>query len=188
MTIPPTVADPAAADDPLADFSHCHAGITAQLQVLAGLPALLEPAARARQIARDRLVFFRDVIEEHHGAEERELFPAVLASAKRGAEREQVQVIVDRLVSEHRQIEAMWSRLKPALQEVAKGRDSALDAEAVQRLVDVYGGHAGFEEREFLPLSQRLLGRDSNHMAALGLALHMRHAVPELLGRIGHRI
>jgi len=26
-----------------------------------------------------------------------------------------------------------------------------------------------------LPLSQRILSRNSNHMAALGLTLHMRH-------------
>lgn len=30
-------------------------------------------------------------------------------------------------------------------------------------------------ETEFLPLSQTILGRNSNHMAALGLSLHMRH-------------
>ena len=40
----------------------------------------------------------------------------------------------------------------------------------------------------FLPLSQTILGRNSNHMAALGVSLHMRHALPQVLERFGGRI
>jgi hypothetical protein len=50
----------------------------------------------------------------------------------------------------------------------------------VAELVHSYGNHARFEEEEFLPLSDIILGRDGNHMAALGLALHMRHSQPPL--------
>lgn len=180
--------DPASVEQPLTNFSQCHVGITRQLQVLSELPALLEPAAKARCIARETVAFFRSTVHEHHSEEERELFPAVLAAATRGSEREGVQVLVDRLVAEHRQIEAMWSRLEPALQAVAKGHDSDVDGMAVQRLVDTYLGHARYEEQEFLPLSQTLLSRDGNHMAALGVSLHMRHAVPAMLERYGQRI
>ena len=180
--------DPAARDEPLANFSQCHVGITRQLAQLASLPPLLEPAAQARRIARDTVAFFRGAVHEHHAEEEQELFPAVLASATRGPEREQVQVIVDRLVAEHRQIEAMWSRLEPALRAVGKGLDAEVDATAVQRLVDTYIGHARYEEQEFLPLSQTILGRNGNHMAALGLSMHMRHSVPAMLERYGHII
>ena len=120
--------------------------------------------------------------------EERELFPAVLGVATAGAERDGVRVIVDRLVAEHRQIEAMWSRLEPALQAVARGHDCDVDIAAVQRLVDSYLAHSRYEEQEFLPLSQTLLSRNANHMAALGLSMHMRHAVPAMLERYGNRI
>lgn len=188
MTVQHPMPDPAATDEPLAAFSQCHIGITRQLQALAELPPLLEPAAKARRIARETVAFFHGAVLEHHSEEERELFPAVVAAAARGPERESVQVIVDRLVAEHRQIEAMWSRMEPALQAVARGHDSDVDGSAVQRLVDTYLGHARYEEQEFLPLSQTLLGRDSNHMAALGIAMHMRHAVPAMLERYGHRI
>ena len=41
-----------------------------------------------------------------------------------------------------------------------------------------YREHARFEETDFLPLSQTILGRNANHMAALGMSLHMRHAKP----------
>lgn len=68
MTADPTAAAPSA--QPLSDFSHCHAGITAKLQALAGLPALLAPAAQARHLAADSLAFFAEVIEAHHSSEE----------------------------------------------------------------------------------------------------------------------
>jgi hemerythrin-like domain-containing protein len=173
---------------PLEDFSHAHVGITTQLKSLGGLVDLLAPAAQARKVAADALAFFDDVIKEHHAQEERELFPAVLASSVRGDERGQVQALVDRLVQEHRQVEAQWSSLVPGLKNVAKGRDAQLDPVALQRMVHSYMAHAAFEEREFLPLSQTILSRNSNHMAALAIALHMRQSVPDVLGRLGHRI
>lgn len=183
----PTTA-PGSTADPVTDFSRCHLGITSRLTALAGLPALLAPAAQARQLAAESLAFFEEVIEEHHGSEERELFPAVIGSAVRGDERDLVQSLVDHLVAEHRQIEAAWAKLVPGLKAAAKGRDSDLDAAAVQSLVDRYLAHAAFEEREFLPLSQTILGRDRNHLAALAVSLHMRHSVPDTLARWGHRI
>jgi hemerythrin-like domain-containing protein len=181
--------DQAASDDrPLDNFSQCHAGIVQHLNALGELPALLEPAARARQIAADTLAFFRKAVYEHHAEEERELFPAVLASAAKGEERDRVKVMVDQLTAEHRRVEAAWEALEPGLKDVAKGHDTRLDTQALQRLVQQYLGHAGFEEREFLPLSAQILGRNGNHMAALGMSLHMRHAMPDALRRYGHRI
>lgn len=174
--------------DPLERFSQCHGGILRQLQVLGELPALARAAAQARRSAGDTLRFFRDVIDEHHAQEERELFPAVLASAVAGDERDRVQRIVDQLTREHREVEAAWARLEPALKAVARGRDADVDAAAIDALVRRYEAHAAFEEREFLPLSETILGRDSRHMAALGLSLHMRHAVPQALGRFRGRI
>lgn len=173
------------ADAPIRNFSQCHVGILSHLQELARLPGLIEPARQARHIAAETLKFFRDAVYEHHAEEERELFPAVLSSASKGDERDRVQGIVDRLVREHRQIEAAWTRLEPQLKAVAKGADVDLDAGAVEALVQAYEGHARFEEDVFLPLSQTILGRNSDHMAALGLSLHLRHAVPEFLKRRG---
>lgn len=183
-----TGSTPGPTEQPLDTFSQCHAGIMAQMQLLAELPALLEPAAQARRIAGQMLKFFPRVVREHHAEEEQELFPAVLAASVKGPERELVQVMIERLTAEHRQVEKMWSRLEPALALVAKGRDTDLDPSAVQRLVTTYVGHAQYEEQQFLPLAQGLLGRNSDHMAALGLSIHLRHALPEVLSRVGHRI
>lgn len=175
-------------EQPLDEFSNCHGGILAKLDALDRLPALLAPAAEARRIAEDSLGFFTEVVYEHHAEEERELFPAVLASAERGAEREQVQALVDRLVREHRDVEAAWERLKPHLKQVAKGHDTSLDGEALGALVAHYRGHARFEETQFLPLAQRILARNGDHMAALGVSLHLRRAMPGVMQRFGHRI
>jgi hemerythrin-like domain-containing protein len=179
---------PTGGNDPLDRFSQCHTGILRQLQALDELPALARAASRARHTADEVLRFFRDVIHEHHAQEEQELFPAVLASAIAGDERDRVQGIVEQLTREHREVEAAWARLEPALKAIAKGRDADLDAAAVEALVHRYEAHAAFEEREFLPMSETILGRDSAHLAALGLSLHMRHAVPEALKRFPGRI
>ena len=165
-------------DAPLNNFSNCHSGILKRLNALDELPALLEPATRARQIAEQSLEFFREAIFEHHLEEERELFPAVIASAHPGEELERVKAMTKRLTEEHRMVEALWKRLEKGLKQVAKGQSTDLDISEVQRLVTEYTAHAHYEETDFLPLSETILGRNSNHMAALGLSLHMRHAKP----------
>jgi hypothetical protein len=161
---------------PLASFSHCHAGITAQLEALDGLPALAEAARRAGDVARGTIALFKDSVFEHHAEEERELFPAVLRSAVPGEERGRVQEMVDRLVCEHRALEALWKRLEPSVHAIAHGRSDNVDAGLAHHLVRGYLQHARFEEREFLPVAESILRRNGNHMAALGLALHLRHA------------
>jgi len=171
-------------DEPIQDFSQCHVGILNQLDMLGQLPALLDPAARAREIAGQALEFFKDAIFEHHLDEERELFPAVLASATQGDESDLVQLMVDRLTKQHRELEALWKRLEPGLRKVAHGQSSDIGVDRIQQLVTKYRAHAEFEEREFLPLSQTILGRNANHMAALGLSLHMRHTPIPIKGYI----
>ncbi len=171
-------------DTPIQDFSQCHVGIVKKLDMLGELPALLAPAARAREIAEKAVDFFREAIFEHHLDEERELFPAVLASAEAGTERERVQVIVKRLTNEHRELEGVWKHLEPSLKRVAKGQGVEVDVSAIQRLVTQYQAHAKYEETEFLPLAQTILGRNANHMAALGLSLHMRHNAPAIAGYV----
>lgn len=167
-------------DAPLTNFSHCHDGIVSHLDSFGELPALLEPASRARQIAEDIVDFFRAAVYEHHAEEERELFPAVLSSAKPGEELEKVKGLVQMLTREHREVEAQWARLEPQLKKLAKGHVVDIAGSEIDHLVRKYKAHAKFEEDEFLPLSQEILGRNSNHMAALGLSLHMRHVRPPM--------
>jgi len=165
-------------DAPLTNFSHCHEGIVSHLDSFGQLPALIEPMLRARQIAEDIVDFFRAAVYEHHAEEERELFPAVLSSAQPGEELERVKGMVHNLTREHREVEAAWARLEPQIKRLVKGKDADVDATEVELLVRKYKAHAKFEEDEFLPLAEAILSRNANHMAALGLSLHMRHAKP----------
>lgn len=168
---------------PLTDFTHCHAGIVGHLDSFGELPALLAPAMRAREVAADAVAFFHAALHEHHADEERELFPAVLQSARPGEEHDRVKQLTDRLTREHRDIEARWAHLEPQLKKLAKGQPATMKGEAITHLVRLYKAHAKFEEDEFLPLSETILGRNSNHMAALGMSLHLRHA-PPVVGHI----
>lgn len=165
-------------DQPIADFSHCHEGIFKKLDQLSELPALLEPAQRAREVAEKSLEFFREAIFEHHLDEERELFTAVLESALDDAERFKVQSMNKRLTDEHRELEKIWKSLESGLKKVVKGQFGEVNVTDLSRLVSQYRAHAQFEEQEYLPLAQQILGRNGNHMAALGLSLHMRHQNP----------
>ncbi len=176
MTKIPVDSAQVSIDAPLTNFSLCHQGIVLQLGQFAELPALMEPVVRARKVATDTIAFFSGPVLEHHQDEERDLFPAVLKSAAAGEERDRVQAMVERLTHEHRRVEAAWKRLEPTLKDIAHGKPAQLDAEAVQELVRSYAAHAQFEELDFLPLSETILGRNGNHMAALGLSLHLRHA------------
>ncbi len=165
-------------DEPIADFSQCHVGIFRKLDQLGELPALLEPAARARQVAEKSVEFFREAIFEHHLDEERELFPAVLASAQDDGERARVTEMNKRLTEEHRELERLWKGLESGLKKVVKGQFDDVDVTQITRLVTQYRAHAQFEEKEYLPLAEQILGRNGNHMAALGMSLHMRHQNP----------
>ena len=181
---PPTAPESATAmDAPLNAFSQCHAGILSQLDALVELPTLVAAAAQARVVAADTLSIFRHAVFEHHAEEEGDLFPAVLRSATPGEEHDRVQALQERLTHEHRTLEALWKRVEPAVSAGAKGKDADLDSNLVAELVRAYRAHARFEEQEFLPLAQAILGRNGNHMAALGLSLHMRH-VPQPVGYI----
>ncbi len=162
-------------DTPLTNFSHCHEGILSQLHHLADLPALLAPAALARETAQKSLAFFQDVIRTHHQEEEKDLFPAVKASAHKGEERLHIDALVDGLVADHRALEKLWHGLEPELKKAAKGQACAVSAVDLASFVAQYQQHAAHEEQAFLPLAELILGRNSNHMAALGLSLHMHH-------------
>jgi hemerythrin-like domain-containing protein len=179
----PTV--PATDDAPVQAFAQCHQGIIAKLDELEQLPALAQAATKARRMAQSVQAFYREVVLTHHAEEEKELFPAVLASARAGEERERVQAIVIRLAQEHRGIEGRWREIEAGVRSVAQGEEAELDAPRLADFIAMYRAHADYEEREFLPLSSEILGRNHNHMAALGMSLHLRHALPEVLRRFG---
>jgi len=174
MSQTPTAASPGDAP-PLEQLAECHQGIVTQLDTLGELPALLASVARARQIAEATVQVFQDAVFSHHVDEEKDLFPAVLAHAASGQEHDEMQHLVAQLTAEHRSIEKAWAHLQPALARLASGLAADVDGAAITDLVRRYSAHARFEEAEFLPRCEAILGRDNADMAELGLAMHMRH-------------
>jgi len=162
---------------PLTGFSQCHSGILAKLETLADFAELVTAAERARKAAAGLLALFSHAVLEHHAEEESELFPAVLRSAQPG-EADAVREQIERLTREHRVIESLWKRIEGPVAAAAKGKYAEIDPAVVTELVRLYRAHAAFEEEEFLPMAATILGRNGNHMAALGLSLHMRHVPP----------
>lgn len=180
-----TPASVGAQDQPILDFSDCHVGIVGVLGELTGLSRQRGPSPHHAETAQRVLAFFRDVIATHHVEEENDLFPAVLSDATAGDERAIVGALVQQLVQEHRRLEALFATLVPTLTEIAHGQDVCLDPASSAALVADYLAHARFEETEFLPLAQRILGRNSNHMTALGLSLHIRHSSQDIRQKFG---
>jgi hypothetical protein len=162
--------------NPVDTFSDCHAGILAGLRTFSTLPPLSDAARRARDVAAQMMEMMDKAVLEHHKEEEEALFPAVLKSAEEGAEKDAVRTLVWRLTDEHREVEALWKTLRPDVARIAQGKPVTLRQEMVDVLVSAYRHHAQTEERQFLPLAQEILKRNGNHMAALGLSMHLRHA------------
>jgi hemerythrin-like domain-containing protein len=164
---------------PIRQFSGSHDSILTGLRDLAELPALALAMEQARSKATALLDLFDRVVRAHHVDEEQELFVSVQRSCSDGREAAQVQTMVDRLTAEHREIEAFWKQVRPAVQHAAAGKihGPAFTGD-VDRLVRLYGQHAHFEEEVFLPLADTILSRNANHMAALDISLHLRHAPP----------
>ena len=164
-------------DAPLRQFRGSHDAILQGLREMRGLPALAAAVQRARTCSDDLLRLFDRTVLPHHRDEEEELFPAVLRSCRDAAERERVQTFVHRLTGDHRRIEQLWEQVRPAVVHTAAGKahGEAFTAN-VEELVRLYGEHVQCEEDEFLPLAGEILARNPNHVAALDLSLHLRHA------------
>lgn len=159
MVVPSAPLHPGNIHDVLSDVSQCLLGLLSKLKAFEQLPALEAAAAQARTIAANMLVLFRHEMFEHHAQEELQLFPAVLGRAEAGDELNRARAMVKQLIADHRRIEALWAQLEPAVKAIAKGRLTNVALEDVESLVQAYHAHAVFEEQEFLPLAESVLGR-----------------------------
>jgi len=156
----------------LAGISKAHSDIIAHLFHLSGLGTQVPLSSQARLDAQQTIDFFRRTVLAHHHAEETRLFPLVLAKAEAGDERAYVEALVEKLVAEHRQIEALWAALEDMLTAMIAGKGSAAIDAHIQDLVLDYGDHATEEESKFLPLCQEILRR-GNPQFSDGDLLHL---------------
>jgi hemerythrin-like domain-containing protein len=170
-------------DNPLTDFSSCHADILQSLKLLRSVAKSSggkDP--EGRKTAANLLKFFDEVVIEHHRDEEQELFVAVLQSTKGSDEAKHAKAMVNRLVDEHLKLEKLWKDIKPQLKRIVKGKTIKLNKPVIRQLADDYQAHAEFEEQEFLPFAARVLQEQG--LSALGLSLHLKHSDAVIFGYI----
>jgi hemerythrin-like domain-containing protein len=169
-------------DEPLEMLRTCHDRIERQCSTLDRLVPHLEAHgcdAAAREAAAAVLRYFDQAGPHHHADEESELFPQLLAALP-GDEATRVKVLVQHLVADHREMEALWARLRKTLEPLARGEASSLDMELVTRFVGLYARHMTAEESEVLTLAERFLPHKV--LVEIGQAMAQRRGVKRVVG------
>ena len=162
---------------PLEMLSACHHRVERQCTTLRRLvPHLAAHGvdADARSAAAAVLRYFETAAPDHHADEENDLFPALIESMA-GSDAVCIRELVAALTADHRQLEALWRRLRPLLQALAAGQPQPLMASDVDPLLSLYAQHIAREDTELLPLAARLL--DEPALATVGRAMRERRGV-----------
>ncbi|HEY1044148.1 MAG TPA: pyridoxamine 5'-phosphate oxidase [Telluria sp.] len=173
-------------DQPVAVLKHCHDRIRKQLSTLGKLLAHLPAHGAdqdAQQAARSILAYFEKAAQLHHDDEEHDLIPMLQASAS-GDDTALLARLVPALLDEHRQMEAMWQRLRGPLTEIAEGRMAALAQADVTQFTDAYARHMVVEETQIAPMALRLF--DAAQMEQLGRAMQERRGLVPAGERVAH--
>ena len=162
---------------PLEMLSACHHRIEHQCATLRRLlphVAAHGADADARTAAARVLRYFDTAGQQHHTDEEENLFPALIESMA-GSDAVCLRALIDRLMADHRELDAHWQRVRVALLHVVAGDDAALPSADVEALVGLYEQHIELEERELLPMAARLLSDDV--LESIGRAMRERRGV-----------
>jgi len=163
-------------NNPLALLHACHGKIQAQCETLRRLSGHLASNGcdlQAQQAAQKILHYFDTSGQFHHQDEEENLFPGLRQSA--GSEKPAVDVLLDRLLSEHAVMASAWSGLRSVLLQLVKGIHAPLGDALLDKFITSYANHIDLEERELLPLAARLLS--SQQIAEIGKQMAERRGV-----------
>lgn len=157
-------------DDPLGMLAACHERIAAQCALLEKLVPHIKLHGcdeQARQAAVGVLRYFDTAGQHHHQDEEQDLFPQLLAGTDPVA-----ASLISRILAEHRTLEENWQALRPRLLAIAEAASTQLDAQVVTRFNAGYAAHIALENKELLPLAERLL--DAAQRETLGRRMAAR--------------
>jgi len=165
---------------PLEMLSACHGRVERQCQTMLRLVphvAANGPDQAAREAAQNIMRYFDTSAKHHHADEEEDLFPALLQVAS-DTELAPLRALIDALCAQHRELELAWGRVRWKLEGIWLGTLSALDADEVARMVELYRLHIAREEDELLPLAARLL--DAARLDGVGRAMRLRRGIKEV--------
>jgi hemerythrin-like domain-containing protein len=131
--------------------------------------------AQARATAAGLFQFFDHELPRHHADEAQDLFPALLESMA-GSDAACLHAITQGLGAQHLELQRLWRRLRPALDDAAAGRCAALPAREVETFVDHCRACVEREDGELLPMAARLLA--DAQLEQIATAMHARRAGP----------
>lgn len=147
---------------PFEMLAACHERVERMLALQAKLQQHLldkgcdEPA---RQAARDVMRYFDMAAPLHHQDEELHVFPPLLAGADAA-----LRTLAERLINEHRQMEAAWVPARRVLQAIADSRPDAdwhalapAQADALNQFAALYQQHLADENGVAYPAAQAAL-------------------------------
>lgn len=177
VALPGLSAPSASFEVPLEMLGACHGRVQAQCDTLRRLlPHLAANGAdpAAQEAAAAVIRYFDTAAVHHHADEETDLFPALL-EAMAGSDAVCLRGMTQALTGEHRELERRWQQVRAGLQAVRAGDASALTAAVVQGFVDLYATHIEREEKELLPMAQRLLC--DAELDRIGLAMRRRRGL-----------
>lgn len=174
----PGFSSPAAGfEQPFEMLDACHDRVRRSLRRLQRLAGYLREHGcdtPAREAAADVLRYFDVAAPHHHEDEERHVFPPLLGHGTPA-----LQDAVRRLQRDHVEMAATWQALRPALQAVADGRSTALDAGAqahLQHFVGLYDEHLRIEDETVYPAARACIGDAA--LAAIGDDMAQRRGAP----------
>ena len=161
-------------DLPYEMLTACHERVQRTLDLLGRLIRHVEKNghdAQSRSAAADVLRYFDLAAPLHHQDEELHVFPPLLAG-----EDAALQAVVHRLQGDHREMEALWAALRPALQgwceTDASGPAEAPWLQQAARFVALYVAHLPVEETLVFPAAQA--GRSRAQQVAMGAEMKAR--------------
>ena len=162
---------------PLEMLSACHLRIEDQCATLERLVAHLASHgadAEARAAATSVMRYFDTAAPLHHADEEHDLFPALI-EAVAGSDAVCLLALTRGLSDQHGELEALWRRLRGALEQVIDNDGAALRAADVDAFARLYASHIAREESELLPMAARLLSAEQ--LDEIGRAMRERRGV-----------
>jgi len=159
---------------PLAMLAECHQRIEQQCETLARLvPHVAEHGsdAAAGEAAQAVMRYFDIAAPKHHADEEEDLFPALI-EAMAGSDAVCLHEMTQALQADHDELERRWATLRSALERIARGEPAQLPLDEVSAFAARYAAHIEREERELLPMAERLISAAA--MARIGVAMRRR--------------
>lgn len=177
MSFPGHRAPEASTEVPLEMLAACHGRMQHQCETLQRLAHHIATHGcdeQARSAAQAVMRYFDSAARHHHDDEEVDLFPALLESMA-GSDAVCLRELTEALARDHRELERRWRALRAVLERVAAGAPVQLAGADVDAFVSGYAMHIEREERELLPMAERLL--DDDALARIGQAMRLRRGI-----------